>query len=41
MLLFVSAIIAFGLFEMLAYRYGIDTRPGFDERPERDPRNAL
>jgi hypothetical protein len=41
MLLFASAITAFGLFEVLAYRYGADTRPGFDERPERGPRNAL
>lgn len=41
MLLFASALTAFGLFEVLAYRYGADTRPGFDERPERDPRNAL
>jgi hypothetical protein len=36
MLLLASAIAAFGLFELLAYRYGAETRPGFDER--REPR---
>ena len=41
MLLFASAIAALGLFEVLAYRYGVDTRPGFDERPERGPRNTV
>jgi hypothetical protein len=40
-LLLASAIAAFALFELLAYRYGADTRPGFDERPERGPRNAV
>jgi hypothetical protein len=25
----------FALFEVLAYRFGADSRPGFDERPER------
>jgi hypothetical protein len=41
MLLLASALTAFGLFELLVYRYGADTRPGFDERPERGPRNTL
>jgi hypothetical protein len=34
----VSSILAgFALFEVLAYRYGAESRPGFDERPERAP----
>ena len=41
MLILASAITAFGLFEVLAYRYGADSRPGFDERPERGPRNTV
>ena len=41
MLLLASAITAFGLFEALAYRYGADSRPGFDERLERGPRNTV
>ena len=41
MLILASAIAAFGLFEVLAYRYGADSRPGFDERPERGPRHTV
>lgn len=37
MLLFSSILAGFALFELLAYRHGADSRPGFDERPERGP----
>jgi hypothetical protein len=40
MVLFASAL-AFGLFEVLAYRYGAESRPFFDERPEHGPRRSL
>jgi hypothetical protein len=36
-MLILTALTAFGLFEVLAYRHGADSRPGFDERPEREP----
>jgi len=32
-----SILAGFALFEVLAYRYGAESRPGFDERPEREP----
>jgi hypothetical protein len=35
MFIAISLISAFGVFEALAYRYGSDSRPFFDERPER------
>ena len=35
MLLAISLIAAFGAFEVLALRHGAESRPGFDERPER------
>jgi hypothetical protein len=38
MLLATSLLLGFGIFEVLALRYGADSRPGFDERPERDRR---
>ena len=41
MVLLVSLITAFGLFEVLALRYGADSRPVFDERPERARRRNL
>ena len=41
MLITASLITAFGLFEVLALRHGADSRPGFDERPERGPRRGL
>jgi hypothetical protein len=41
MVLFAFVIIAFGVFEALALRYGADSRPVFDERPERGPRRSL
>ena len=37
-MLTVAAILAgFALFEVLAFTQGAETRPGFDERPERAP----
>lgn len=37
MLIFASLLVGFALFEVLAYRYGAESRPGFDERLERGP----
>ena len=37
MLLLASIITAFGAFEVLAVRYGAESRPVFDERPVRAP----
>ena len=31
-MLIITALAAFGLFEVLAYRYGAESRPVFDER---------
>jgi hypothetical protein len=36
MLTLVTVIAAFALFELLAYRYGAESRPGFVERARRD-----
>jgi hypothetical protein len=36
MFIAISLITAFAAFEVLALRYGAESRPGFDERPERD-----
>ncbi len=41
MTLLLSIISGFAIFEMLALRFGVDTRPGFDEQPERGPRRDL
>ncbi len=41
MVLLASLITAFGLFEVLALRYGADSRPVFDERPVRAHRRNL
>ncbi len=41
MVLLASLITAFGLFEVLALRYGAESRAFFDERPERAPRRSL
>jgi hypothetical protein len=41
MVLLASIIAAFGLFEVLAVRYGADSRPVFDERPARAHRPNL
>lgn len=35
MLTFASVIAGLAVFEVLAFRHGAETRPGFDERPER------
>jgi hypothetical protein len=35
------SILAFALFELLAFRYGAESRPGFDERPRRGPHRSL
>jgi hypothetical protein len=35
MLTFSTILAGFALFEVLAYRHGADSRPGFDGRPER------
>jgi hypothetical protein len=35
---FLAPTLGFGLFALLAMRYGAETRPGFDERPVRDDR---
>lgn len=35
MLIFASIVAGLAAFELLAYRFGADTRPGFDERRER------
>ena len=35
MVILASVITAFAAFEVLAYRYGAESRPVFDERPER------
>jgi hypothetical protein len=41
MLTFSSILAGFALFEVLAYRHGADSRPGFDERPERGSRGSV
>jgi hypothetical protein len=41
MLILTSLITAFAVFEVLAYRHGADSRPGFDERLDRVPRRDL
>lgn len=41
MLILASILTGFALFEALAYRYGAESRPGFDERPERGLRRNL
>jgi hypothetical protein len=41
MVLLASIITAFGLFEVLAVRYGADSRPVFDERPVRAPHSNV
>jgi hypothetical protein len=33
----ISILAGFTLFEVLAFRHGAESRPGFDERPERAP----
>ncbi len=41
MLILSTLLAGFALFEVLAYRHGADTRPGFDERPEHGPRRSF
>jgi hypothetical protein len=36
-MLILASIIAFAAFEVLALTHGAESRPGFDERPERGP----
>ena len=37
MLIAATILAGFTLFEVLAFRHGAESRPGFDERPERAP----
>jgi len=41
MLLLTSLLAGFALFEVLAYRHGAESRPGFDERPVRAARRNI
>lgn len=41
MLILALILTGFALFEALAYRYGAESRPGFDERREHGPRRSL
>jgi hypothetical protein len=41
MLTFISILAGFALFEALAFRYGAESRRGFDERPERGRPHSL
>jgi hypothetical protein len=41
MVVLASILTAFGIFEVLALRYGADSRPFFDERPARGHRRNL
>jgi hypothetical protein len=41
MLILTSSLAAFALFELLAHRFGAESRAGFDERLERGPRRSI
>ena len=41
MLTLASIIAGFAAFEALALTHGAESRPGFDERPERGPRRNI
>ncbi len=41
MLTFATIAAGFALFEVLALTHGAESRPGFDERPERGPRRNI
>ncbi len=41
MVTFIALLAGFALFEVLAYRHGAESRPGFDERPERGIRRKI
>jgi hypothetical protein len=40
-MILLSSAVAFALFEVLALRYGAESRPFFDERPERGTRRDI
>ena len=41
MLTLISLLAGFTLFEVLAFRHGAESRPGFDERPLRAPQRNI
>ena len=41
MLTIILLLAGFAAFEVLAYRHGAESRPGFDERLERGPHRNL
>ena len=41
MITFTSILAGLALFEVLAHRHGAESRPGFDERPERGPHHSI
>ena len=41
MLTALTLLAGFALFEVLALRHGAESRPGFDERPQRAPYNSI
>jgi len=41
MITFASILVGFAAFEVLALTHGAESRPGFDERPERAPRRNI
>jgi hypothetical protein len=41
MIIATTLLAGFALFEVLAYRHGAESRPGFDERPQRAPRRSI
>jgi hypothetical protein len=41
MIIVISLLAAFALFEVLAYRHGAESRPGFDERLVRDAQRNI
>lgn len=41
MLILTSILAGFALFEVLAYRHGAESRPGFDERLEHGPHHSI
>jgi hypothetical protein len=41
MIIATSLLAGFALFEVLAYRHGAESRPGFDERPQRAARRSI
>lgn len=41
MIILASILVGFAAFEVLALTHGAESRPGFDERPERAPRRDI